>query len=169
MAKHLPQDAGERYPWRETVQTVAVETPQPTLPTGPVVLLQTANVTKYNLILVEFSRDRKNWTVKQRSKHHSASRLFLREKPVSLRIMILARDPDNESTREITKVTRDVSEAVPLSYEQHLQKWSRVLAGQNGSSRSRRNRGIQNGRTSRSSSLKSWTTLYLRTVFGRRM
>ena len=33
--------------------------------------------------------------------------------------MILARDPSYESTREITKVTRDVSEAVPLSYEQH--------------------------------------------------
>ena len=45
--------------------------------------------------------------------------MLLCEKPVSLRIMILARDPNNESTREITKVTRDVSEAVPLSYELH--------------------------------------------------
>ena len=52
----------------DSVQTAAVGTPQPP-----------PAVTEYDLILIQFSHDRKNWTIKHRSKHCSTSRLFLRE------------------------------------------------------------------------------------------
>ena len=71
---------------------------------------------KYDLMLIEFSRDGANWTILQRSKHFSASSMFLREKPESVRFMIIVTGPRNESTREIIKVIRDVTEAIPLSY-----------------------------------------------------
>ena len=86
------------------------------LPAGAIVLWQTAMITKYDWILVEFSRDGAHWTIIERSKHYSASRMFLREKPESVRFMILVTDPRNETTREIIQVTRDVTEAIPLSY-----------------------------------------------------
>ena len=71
------------------------------------------------LMQVELSRDRNTWAIKRRSKNYSASRTFLRERSMRLRFMILARDLSNESMRQIIKVTGDVSETVPLSYEQH--------------------------------------------------
>ena len=72
-------------------------------------------VTKYDLLLIKFSRDGANWTILQRSKHYSASRMFLREKPESVRFMIIVTDSRSESSREIIKVTRDVTEATLLS------------------------------------------------------
>ena len=71
---------------------------------------------KYDLILLEISRDGANWTISQRSKHYSASSMFLREKPESARFMIIVTDPRNESTREVIEGTCDVTEATPLSY-----------------------------------------------------
>ena len=52
------------------------------------------------------------------SKHYSASRMLLREKHESVRFMIIVKDPRKESTREIIKVSRDVTEATPLSYSE---------------------------------------------------
>ena len=42
--------------------------------------------------------------------------MFLREKPETVRFMIFVTDPRNECTRKIPKVTRDDTEAIPLSY-----------------------------------------------------
>ena len=41
--------------------------------------------------------------------------MFLREKPETVRFMIFVTDPRNECTRKIPKVTRDDTEAIPLS------------------------------------------------------
>ena len=101
-------------PWRVPIATEELE-PGPTmpLPVGPLVLWQSAMITKYDLVLIEFSRDGTNWTILQRSKHYSASRMFFE----SVRFIIIVTDPRNESTLEIIKVTRDVTEATPLSYQ----------------------------------------------------
>ena len=72
-------------------------------------------ITKNDLMLIEFSRDETSWTM-QRSKHHSVSRMFLRERPQSVKFMVIVTDPRNVSTREIIKVSRDVTEATPLAY-----------------------------------------------------
>ena len=137
---------------RESVQTAAVEKPQPPLA-----------VAKCHLILVEFSRDRKNWTIKHRSMRCSASRLFL--KPVSLRFTVLVIDPSNESMREIINVTRDASEAVPLSYEQPAPIELVTRPGWD----ERFLEKPQKSRQSKRWSSKSWTSLFLRNVFLRRM
>ena len=72
-------------------------------------------ITKYDLMLIKFNRDGTSWSILQRYKHYSASRMFLREKPQSVRFMIIVTDARNESTCEIIKVTRDVTETTPLS------------------------------------------------------
>ena len=71
-------------------------------------------ITKYDLMLIEFTSDGASWTIIQRSKHCSVSRMFLREKPQSVRFMIIVTDPCNVSTREVIKVSREVTEATPL-------------------------------------------------------
>ena len=40
--------------------------------------------------------------------------MFLREKPQNVRFMIIVTDPCNVTTREVIKVSRDVTEAIPL-------------------------------------------------------
>ena len=65
---------------------------------------------KHDLMLIEFASDGTSWTIIQRSKHHSVSRIFLREKPQSVRFMIIVSDPCNVSTREVIKVSREVTE-----------------------------------------------------------
>ena len=71
-------------------------------------------ITKYDLMLIEFTSDGASWTIIQRSKHDSVSRMFLREKPQSVRFMIIVTDPCNVSTHEVIKVSREVTEATPL-------------------------------------------------------
>ena len=73
-------------------------------------------ITKYDLMLIEFSRDETSWTIMQRSKHYSVSSMFLRERPQSVKFMVILTDPRNVSTREIIKVSRDVTEATPWTY-----------------------------------------------------
>ena len=73
-------------------------------------------ITKYDLMLIEFSRDETSWTIMQRSDHYSVPRMFLRERPQSVKFMVILTDPRNVSTREIIKVSRDVTEATPLTY-----------------------------------------------------
>ena len=57
-------------------------------------------VTKYDMVTALITRHRE----------------FFREKTESVRFMILVTDPRNETLREIIKVTRDVSEEIPLTY-----------------------------------------------------
>ena len=73
-------------------------------------------ITKYDLMLMEFSRDGTNWTMIQRSNHYSVSTIFLREKPESAKFMVIVTDTRNVSTREIIKASRDITETTPLTY-----------------------------------------------------
>ena len=111
-----PSEDTEPYPWRMPIPTEELEPASAPLPVGPIGLWQSAMITKYDLMLIEFNRDGTKWTVLQRSKHCSVSRIFLREKPENVRFMIIVTDTRNESTREIIKVSRNETEATPLSY-----------------------------------------------------
>ena len=60
--------------------TVELEPAQAPLPVGPIALWQPAMVTKYEWMLIEFSRDGTSWTLIQRSNYYSlntAKQLFL--------------------------------------------------------------------------------------------
>ena len=63
---------------------------------------------------IMFTGDATSWTIINRNKHYSVSRMLLREIPQSVRFMIIVTDPCNVSTREIIKVSRNVTEAIPL-------------------------------------------------------
>ena len=52
----------------------------------------------------------------KRSKHYSVSRMFLREKAESAKFVVIVTDPRNVSTREIIKVSRDITEATLLTH-----------------------------------------------------
>ena len=64
-------------------------------------------ITSYDLMLVEFTSDGTSWTITQRSKHYSVSRMFLREKPQVVGFMIFV-------TRGVIKVSREVTDATLL-------------------------------------------------------
>ena len=99
--------------------TVELEPAPAPLPVGPIALWQTAMVTKYEWMLIEFSRDGTSWTIIQRSKYYSVSRMLLREKLVSvnfMNFMVIVTDPRNESTREIIKVSCEVIEIMLLTH-----------------------------------------------------
>ena len=86
-----------------TVESEPVAAP---IPVGPIVLWRKAKVKKYNLLTIEFDRGGKNWTIMRRNKHYSVSSMFLREKPVSVKFMLIVTDLHNVSTREVIKVSR---------------------------------------------------------------
>ena len=65
-------------------------------------------------MMTEFPSDKASWTIIQRSKHSSVSRMVLRETPRSVRFMVIVTDPLNVSTREVMKVSREVTEIIPL-------------------------------------------------------
>ena len=73
-------------------------------------------ITKYDLLLIECSRDETSWTIMQRSKRYSVSTMFLREKPESAKFVVIVTDPRNVSTCEVIKVSRDITEATPLTH-----------------------------------------------------
>ena len=83
---------------------------------GPIALWQTAIITKDDLVLIVFSRNGTNWTIMRGGGHYSVSRMFLREKLVSVKFMVIVTDPRNESTHEIFKVYGDITETTPLTY-----------------------------------------------------
>ena len=103
-----PSEDTEPYPWSMPIPTEELVPASAPLPVGPIGLWQSAMITKYDLMLIEFTSDGTSWTIVHRSKHYSASK--------SVRFMIIVTDPRNESTREIIKVSRDVTEAAPPSY-----------------------------------------------------
>ena len=110
----LKASVNAEYPWRTPIPTEELETESVPLPVGPVGLWRSAMTTSYDLMMIEFKSDKARWTIIQRSKHSSVSRMFLREKPQSVRFMIVVPDPLNVSTREVITVSREVTEATPL-------------------------------------------------------
>ena len=103
-------------PWKTPTPTEELEVISAPLPVGPIVMWQTAMITKYDLMLIEFTRDGANWTIFQRCKHYSALRMSLREKPESVRFVIIVTDPRNVFTRGIIKVSRDLTEVTHPTY-----------------------------------------------------
>ena len=119
-----PGEDTEPYPWRMPIPTEELEPASALLPVRPIVMWQSAMITKYDMMLIEFSRDGTNWTIVQRRKHYSVRKCSC---------AIIVTDPRNESTREITKVSRDVTEATPRSYLAPIELvprpgWSKHLA-----------------------------------------
>ena len=65
------------------------------------------------MMVIKFTRDGTSWNILQRTKHTSVATMFVREKPQSVRFMIIVTDPLNMFTREVMK--REVTETVPLT------------------------------------------------------
>ena len=91
MAERIPEGTKqdtERYRWIM---------PTPTVESEPV---RAAMITKYDLMTIEFDRDGKNWTIMQRSKHYSVSRMVLRDRPQGVKFMRIVTGPPSVSTRD---------------------------------------------------------------------
>ena len=108
-----PSEIAE-YPWRKSIPKEELTTESVPVPVGPIGLWQSVVVTSYDMMMIEFTSVNASWTVIQRSKHSSVSRMFVREKPQSVRFMIIVTDPLNAPNRWIIKVSREVTEAIPL-------------------------------------------------------
>ena len=67
--------------------------------------------------MIEFDRDGKNWSIMQQSKHYSVSRVVLRDRPQSVKFMLIVAHPPNVSTREIIKISLEFTEITALTYE----------------------------------------------------
>ena len=67
--------------------------------------------TKYDLMMIEFDRDGKNWTITQRTKHY----MIFRDRPQSVKFMLIVTEPPNASTREVIKSSREFTEVAVLS------------------------------------------------------
>ena len=65
---HMAEHA-KPHPWRMPIPTEELEPASAPLFVGPIALWQSAMVTKYDLMLIEFSRDGTNWTTAQRSEN----------------------------------------------------------------------------------------------------
>ena len=71
-------------------------------------------ITTYDLMMIEFDRDGKSWIITQRSKHYSVTRMILRDRPQSVKFMLIVTEPPNVSTREIIKISRAFTEVTAL-------------------------------------------------------
>ena len=58
----------------------------------------------------------RGWTITQRSKHYSVTRMILRDRSQSVKFMLVVTEPPNVSTREIIKISRELTEVTALSY-----------------------------------------------------
>ena len=66
-------------------------------------------------MMIEFTNDKSSWNIIQVTKHSSVARMFVREKPQSVRFMVIVKDPLDMATREVIKVSREFTErVVPL-------------------------------------------------------
>ena len=59
----LKERGDEEYPWRKPFPTEEFEVESKPLPVGPITLWQAAMITKYDLMMIEFSRDEPSWTI----------------------------------------------------------------------------------------------------------
>ena len=66
--------------------------------------------------MIEFDRDGKNRTITQRSKHHSVTRTILRDRPQSVKFMLIVTETPNVSTREVIHISREFTDVTALSY-----------------------------------------------------
>ena len=67
-------------------------------------------------MMIEFDRDGKNWTITQRSKHYSVTRMILRDRPQNVKFMLIVTETPNVSTRKVIKISREFTEVTALSY-----------------------------------------------------
>ena len=51
----------------------------------------------------------------ERSKRYSVARVILRDRPQSVKFMLIATEPPSVSTREITKISREFTEVTALN------------------------------------------------------
>ena len=100
-----PDEDNERYPWR--MPTPVESEPVLTL----VSLWRAAMITKYDLMMIEFDRER--------SKHSLATRMILRDRPQSVKFMLIVTEPPNVSTHEVIKISREFTEVTALSHGAH--------------------------------------------------
>ena len=100
-------------PWRKSVPEEELTTKSVPLLLGSIVMRQSAMITSYDM-MIGFTSDRASWNIIRRNKHSSVARMFVREKPQSVRFMIIVTDPLNVSTREVIKVSREVTETIHL-------------------------------------------------------
>ena len=72
-------------------------------------------ITKFDVMMIESDRAGKNWTITQRCKHYSVTRMILCDQPRSVKFMLIVTEPPNVSAREIIRISRELTEAL-LSY-----------------------------------------------------
>ena len=89
------------YPWRAPIPKEELEAESAPIPVGPIGPWQSAMITKYDLMQIEFASDGTSWTIIQQSKHYSVSRMLATERAVH----------DHRDRREVIKVSREVTEA----------------------------------------------------------
>ena len=106
-----PDEDNKRYPWRTPtpVESEPVSTPSPV---GTITLA----ITKDDSMMIEFDRDGKSRTITQRSKHYPFTRMILRDRPQSVKFILIVTEPPNVSTREVIKISREFTEATALSF-----------------------------------------------------
>ena len=109
LVERIPEgtERNAECPWTTPIPKEEQETESVSLPAGPIGLWRSVMITSYDLMLVEFTSDGTSWTITQRSKHYSVSRMFLREKPQVVGFMIFV-------TRGVIKVSREVTDATLL-------------------------------------------------------
>ena len=73
-------------------------------------------ITIYDLMMSEFRSCWEELDHTQRSKHYSVTRMILRDRPQSVKIMLIVTEPPNVSTREVIKISREFAEGTALSY-----------------------------------------------------
>ena len=110
-----PDEDNKRYLWRMPTPVESEPMTAPS-PVGPIALWRAAMVTKYDLMIIEFDRDGKNWTITQRNKHYSVTRMILRDRPQNAKFMLVVTEPPNVSTREVIEISNEFTEVTALSY-----------------------------------------------------
>ena len=102
------------YPWRKSIPEEELTTDSVPLPVGPIAMSQSAMITSCDMMMIEFTSDKTSWNIIQGTMHTSVAKKFVRDQPQSVRFMIVVSDPLNLSQREVIKVTREVTETLPL-------------------------------------------------------
>ena len=108
-----PSESTE-YPWIKSIPAKELTTDSVPLPVGPISMWRAAMITSYDMTMIEFTSDEASWNILQRTQHTSVAKMFVRDQPQSVQFMIIVSDPSNLFQREVIKVTREVTETIPL-------------------------------------------------------